>query len=61
MSWSKAGSLLLRTQVRKSLESLILTATSGAALSVPASSTLPLKAYKPMDGVSIIAFVSIQL
>lgn len=42
--WSKAGSLLLRSQVRKGLESLILTATSGATFSVLLSSTLLLKA-----------------
>lgn len=34
VSRSKAGSLLLRSQVRKGLESLILTATSGAIFSV---------------------------
>lgn len=39
----KAGTLQLRSQVRKSLESLILTATSGATFSVLFVSALLLK------------------
>lgn len=66
MSRSKAGRPLLRSQVRKGLESLILTATSGATFSVLLPSTLLLQTDTSLiqpqrEGVIIIAVMIITL